>query len=162
MPMQNSTTVDLATLIERLGHDHPELKFQESNRFSWHAGDNRITYTKVRRQSPANQWALLHEVGHAMLDHSEFSSEFELLKIEVAAWERAIMLAHTYAVAIDEDYIQDCLDTYRDWLHIRSTCPNCYERCLQADKHNYHCHNCGTDWRVTRSRLCRPYRRKTP
>ena len=146
-----------ANLFQAIQADFPLLMFRESNRFSWHAGTKHISY----RQPETIQalWALLHEIGHAELDHADFTSDIDLLQKEVAAWEKAHELAKRYDLTIDQNYIEDNLDTYRDWLHIRATCPTCYERCLQIDSRTYRCHNCNTEWHVTRSRLCRPYRR---
>lgn len=146
-------------LLEAIKADFPQLEFRQSSRFSWHAGQNYISYRTPDTIQAI--WALLHEIGHAELDHTDFNSDIELLQKEVAAWAKAHEISTRYGVKIDQDYIEDNLDSYRDWLHIRATCPTCYERCLQTDRHTYTCHNCGTTWHVTRSRLCRPYRRRS-
>jgi hypothetical protein len=149
------------TLLERLRADYPEISFVESSQFSWHAGKRHVSYKKGPLEDSRGTWAVLHELGHALLDHADYDSDIDLLQIEVAAWEKAHQLADAYGIKLDQDYIEDCLDSYRDWLHVRATCPTCFIRCLQTDLHTYHCHNCGTSWHVTRSRLCRPYRRKS-
>lgn len=154
--MPNSSIPKIETLLPRLRLDYPAISFVEATRFSWHAGDCRVCYK--RTEDIQGTYALIHELGHGLLDHTDYRSDIELLQIEVAAWEKAREIAEHYGFVIDEDYIQDALDSYRDWLHLRSTCPNCYERCLQHDRHTYHCHNCGSEWHVSRSRLCRPYR----
>lgn len=146
-------------LVERIQSDYPGIDFIEASRFSWHAGKQHISYTKASLRDTKGLWALLHELGHAQLKHAKYKSDIELLHMEVAAWTRAKELAAHYAVNIDEEYVQDSLDSYRDWLHIRSTCPKCYEHCLQTDIHTYRCQNCNSTWQVTQSRLCRPYRR---
>lgn len=106
-----------------------------------------------------NCWALLHETGHALLAHKSYKTDIELLKMEIAAWEKAHELGIQFAIKIDENHVQDCLDTYRDWLHARALCPSCGTRCLQhSSGHEYRCHNCHTSWKVTPSRFCRPYR----
>jgi hypothetical protein len=124
-------------------------------------------------QDQQAQWALLHETGHALLEHQSYKGDFELLRLEVAAWERAREVAATIShdfspdstpdagmdVTIDEDHIQDCLDTYRDWLYKRSICPTCTTKCLQQDDFvHYRCFNCHTTWRVSSNRFCRAYR----
>lgn len=148
------------TLLTQLRHDYPKLHFVEATQFSWNSAERRILYPAKQLSVKSGEWALLHELGHATLSHTDYTSDFDLLRIECAAWEQAHTLAKTYGITIDDEYVQDCLDSYRDWLHLRSTCPTCYERCLQTNKYTYRCHNCGTVWRVSRSRLCRPYRRK--
>lgn len=160
MIMQNNTTPKADTLLQKIQCDFPEITFVESANFSWHAGSNLVSYKALKANDIRGVWALLHELGHALLGHTDFETDIELLKIEVDAWHRAHKIARKYKVKIDEDYIQSCLDSYRDWLHLRSTCPSCYERSPQVDKHTYRCVNCQTEWHVTRSRLCRPYRRR--
>jgi hypothetical protein len=93
-----------------------------------------------------------------MLGHQTYRSDFELLLLEVAAWDKAKQLAASQGITMDEEHIQDCLDTYRDWLHERSTCPRCGTVSLQASPSEYNCHNCSASWQVSKSRFCRPYR----
>jgi hypothetical protein len=152
---------NLTMLLERIASDYPDLEFIESAHFGWHAGRKHVSFRRTGKNPDQNMWALLHELGHAILGHTDYEYDIELLKLEAAAWEKARALASYYDLVIDENYIQDCLDTYRDWLHLRATCPACFARSLQASERLYRCFNCQTEWRVTRSRLCRPYRLKT-
>lgn len=147
-------------LIETLQARFPELHFTPGQQFSWSPEAGEIIYKKgVSGQKAA--WSLLHETGHALLEHQSYQADFELLKLEVAAWEKAKQIAESIDVTIDEDHIQDCLDTYRDWLYKRSICPNCTTKCLQQDDHaHYRCFNCHTTWQVTASRFGRAYRRR--
>jgi len=79
--------------------------------------------------------------------------------LEVDAWERARRLASDLGTEIDEDHIQNCLDTYRDWLDKRSICPTCTTKCLQqGDFIHYRCFNCRSVWKVTANRFGRAYR----
>jgi len=151
----------LDDLLERIAQDHPDLKFIESAHFAWHSGRKHVAYTRDAENMERSMWALLHELGHALLAHASYVHDVELVQLEVAAWERARSLATQYELKINEDYIEDCLDTYRDWLHLRSTCPTCYGRALQASERLYRCFNCQGEWQVSRSRLCRPYRLQT-
>lgn len=144
-------------LIDQLKHDFPELRFIKGDRFCWQSRTQKIIYD-IDSSRLAN-WALLHEVAHANLNHINFASDFGLLKQEVEAWSNAKTLANKYKINISDDYIEDCLDTYRDWLYSRSTCPLCLNACIQIDNEPvYLCHNCDHSWRVSRARLCRPYR----
>jgi predicted RNA-binding Zn-ribbon protein involved in translation (DUF1610 family) len=70
-------------------------------------------------------------------------------------------LLHELAHALNPDHIQDCLDTYRDWLHRRSRCPTCGMHVLQDKSNSYKCFNCGTSWQVSGRRFARPYRLRT-
>ncbi len=144
-------------LIKKIKQDHPGLLFNSGRLHCWSPEKGQISY------SPDDQGhnieALLHEVGHARLDHHGYLSDLELLQKEVEAWQEALCLAGLYGVDFDEDHMQDCLDTYRDWVHKRSKCPLCSSTGLQEDEKRYGCLNCGHDWYVTASRFCRPYRR---
>lgn len=159
-PKGDAECVTLPKLLERIRTDYPRVQFVESNQFSWHAGAKHISYLATAADDPRGTWALLHELGHALLNHTDYESDAELLGMEVAAWEKAEELASAYGIQIADDYTQHCLDSYRDWLHVRATCPSCYVRSLQTSPRSYTCHSCGTTWNVSRSRHCRPYRKK--
>lgn len=144
--------------INQLKSAYPKLKFKSSTQFSWSPETGEIFYNRNARGDNA-LWSLLHETGHALLDHKTYKADFELIILEVAAWQKARELGNELDIQIDEDHIQDCLDTYRDWLHKRSVCPKCSTQCLQqSDFKHYRCHNCHTTWRVSTSRFCRAYR----
>jgi hypothetical protein len=145
-------------LLETLKTDLPSLQFVAGEAFYWSPKDNTINY-KLDLENETSVWALLHEVAHCLLQHTTYNSDFELMQLEVAAWHKAEKLAKHYGVTIDPEHIQDCLDTYRDWLHRRSTCPTCGVVSLQKDSQTYQCFNCQTQWHVSNSRFCRPYRR---
>ncbi len=146
-------------LLTRLSTDYPQLKFKPGTTFLWSPSQQTVHF--VRDASEATGiWSLLHEVGHGLLDHRDFTSDFGLLQMEVAAWNKARELAGTYGHDIDEDHIQDCLDTYRDWLHQRSNCPTCEATSLQQDSRTYRCTNCDEVWHVAQNRHCRPYRKR--
>ena len=147
--------------ISRIAADYPDFSFVESTHFSWHAEHKCVSFKKSAASTERGAWALLHELGHALLAHTDYRHDIELLQMEAAAWEKARELAQNYSLTISDDYVQDCLDTYRDWLHLRATCPTCFARSLQASPRRYCCFNCGAEWRVSRSRLCRPYRLQT-
>lgn len=145
-------------LIAKLSTDFPELSYKAGAQFCWSPETGEIFYKKDARSAKA-AWSLLHETGHALLGHTSYKADFELLRLEVAAWEKARELAADNGLQIDEDHIEDCLDTYRDWLYKRSICPTCTNKCLQQDDYkHYRCFNCHTVWRVSASRFCRAYR----
>lgn len=146
------------TVIDSLQRLFPSLRFTPGTTFCWSPETQEVFY-KATSHEPKHTWSLLHETGHALLKHQSYKADIELLKLEVAAWEKAKELASQLELEIDEDHIQDCLDTYRDWLYRRSICPTCTTKCLQqADMAHYRCFNCHTIWRVTPSRFCRAYR----
>ena len=145
-------------LINKLVIKYPHLQFEPGRQFSWSPELDVITYKQAAHGQKAT-WSLLHESGHALLGHDTYSTDFSLLKLELEAWEKAKQIATELGQSIDEDHIQDCLDTYRDWLYKRSICPTCTTKCLQQDDcRHYRCFNCHTTWRVSASRFCRAYR----
>ena len=144
-------------LVRKLQHDFPELSFVEAEIASWSAGAQQVTYKKGSGAS--DLWTILHELGHGLLGHTNYESDVILLRKEVAAWEKAYELGQTYGVDIDKNHVQNCLDTYRDWLHKRSTCPACGQHGVQLASALYRCLNCPSTWKVTSARFCRPYRR---
>jgi rubrerythrin len=64
--------------------------------------------------------------------------------MESEAWEKAKELANHYGVEIDENLVQDELDTYREWLHQKSRCPKCGLTRFQTPDSQYHCPSCET------------------
>lgn len=149
----------MGSLLASLKRDFPGLTFKPGKEFCWSPKYNTVIYP-VGAVSEAADWAFLHEVGHALLEHHNYRSDLELISLESQAWDKAKELGKKYGQRIDPDHIEDCMDTYRDWLHQRSACPVCDTRSLQQDAEHYRCFNCGQVWTVTSSRFCRPYRRK--
>ena len=149
-------------LLEQLRKDYPDIQFIEGKAFYWSPKDRSVTYGGASTQPLVACWSLLHEVSHGILGHTTYHSDFELMGLEVEAWQKASKLAKKYDYKISPEHIQDCLDTYRDWLHRRSTCPTCGTVSIQKDPKTYECFNCRTSWHVSSSRFCRPYRRVAP
>jgi len=145
-------------LLKKLQHDYPDIAFIKGDDFRWSPKSNEVMYTTEGKSAQSAAWSLLHEVGHALLGHQRYTSDFELIEIESAAWQKAQEVGKTYGYEIDANHIQDCLDSYRDWLHQRSACPQCEARSLQQENGEYRCFNCGAQWHVSTSRFCRPYR----
>lgn len=149
----------MVELLTQLQQDYPRLSFNAGNRFCWSPSQQAIIY-KHNASGQVASFSLLHETAHGILGHKHYGMDFELITLEVDAWECARDIAKTYRITIDDDHIQDCLDTYRDWLYRRSICPSCSTKNLQIDaKPTYRCYNCQTIWKVANSRFCRPYRK---
>ena len=146
--------------IGQIIKDYPQFKFEPGPQEHWSPKTNTITYSQ---SEPLDElrYGLLHELAHAVLGHNSYNSDFELLKLESQAWELAAQIGRKYGVKLNKDHIQDCLDTYRDWLHRRSKCPACGMHVLQKDPSSYKCFNCDTSWQVSSRRFARPYRRRT-
>lgn len=148
-------------LLSALRASHPDITFTASDSFYWSPRKKVVNFVEDALKRNSGEWSLLHELGHALLEHQSYESDFELLKLELAAWEKAKILAQKHQILIPDDHIQDCLDTYREWLYLRSTCPTCINSSQQIEAHAYRCFNCNTSWVVSRSRQCRSYRRKS-
>lgn len=144
-------------LIKKLRADHPDLVFSPGQSHCWSPEQGQISYKNSIESHGVE--GLLHELGHARLQHQGYVSDMELLQKEVDAWQEALLMAELYGVSFDQEHMQDCLDTYRDWIYKRSICPTCLGTGLQKDARHYNCLNCGHIWGVTASRFCRPYRR---
>lgn len=149
----------METLINRLRVDFPKLTFVVGDAPQWSSSLATVSYRDTDDDSGA--WGVLHELGHAQLGHSCYNSDVGLLKQEVSAWERAYELATIYGIIIDDDYIERCLDSYRDWLHHRSECPKCGTHGLESSPNTYTCLNCKASWKVGSDRFCRTYRAKS-
>lgn len=145
-------------LIQQIKADYPSISFEHGPAACWSPLHHKVFFV-AEGEEEKNVWGLLHELGHVQLHHSSFKNDFDLLSKEVEAWEEAKRIASHYKVVIDEDHIQDCLDTYRDWLYLRSKCPTCEVTGVQKNPHEYACINCQAHWHVTSSRQARPYRR---
>lgn len=136
----------------------PGVTFTSGKAFYWSPKTKQIFYDEVNLLTEVGQWALLHEIAHAQLGHTIYNNDAVLLSLEVEAWEKAKETAQIFDIKINAEHIQGCLDTYRDWLYARSTCPTCRLNSLQTDQTTYTCLNCLTVWSVSKSRFCRPYR----
>lgn len=154
MAVTSSSSNTSKEFIKRLKKDYPGFIFNEGKQEHWSPKTKTIVFNLSR---PC--YGVLHELAHALLKHSTYQSDFELLKLEAEAWELAAKIGQKYNISIDEDYIQNCLDTYRDWLHRRSACPSCGTHVLQKDPSSYHCFNCSATWRVSSGKFVRAYRK---
>lgn len=125
-------------LIDKLRADYPNLVFKTGKKFAF-----RYPRTiSIGPSEPFDEMLLLHEVSHALLGHQSYAQDLERVKMENAAWEKAKDLASRYEVDVDEDLIQDELDTYRNWLHQKSRCPRCGLTRFQTPDSKYHCPRC--------------------
>ncbi len=157
----------MQNLLSKLEQQLSAVKFIESGSFYWSPKNHTIYYNAPELNEVKGQWALLHEAGHAVKNHQSYKTDAGLLILEVEAWQTGKEFAKKLGLVIDDTHIQDCLDTYRDWLYARSTCPTCALNSLQINQTTYKCLNCSTRWSVSASRFCRPYRmqdrhKKTP
>lgn len=138
MPSTTSITLDII-------NKYPQFIFEKSDDFHWSSSDNTIHYNPSDSNSLG---LLLHELSHALLGHKDYISDIQLISIERQTWDHAINLAKTFNVIIPDELVQSNLDTYRDWLHSRSTCPKCTATGMQTKKDVYGCLACNNRWKV--------------
>lgn len=150
----------MSSLINKLTAGFPTIRFQADNSFVW-SPDRSTVFYPSDVNDPAQ---LLHELGHALKQHHNYQYDIQLLAMESEAWQVAMKLGHQYGVKIHEDVVQDHLDTYRDWLHARSRCPECEATGQQIGAALYICVACGQTWKVNEARTCqlKRYTKITP
>lgn len=147
------STLSKRTTVKDVVRAFPELRFELGSALMWNPSNSSITYPAVDTIDVV--YGLVHEIAHAKLGHDSFIHDIKLLKMERDAWNQAREIAGSeFGLKIDTDYIEDCLDSYRDWLYKRSLCPQCHLSGFQVNNHEYSCPHCQIDWKVPVSRLC--------
>lgn len=147
-------------LVLQLQTDWPNVNFIESSESRWSPEELTVFYKSNTKNCT---WSLLHELGHMLCGHTSYRSDIDLLRMELEAWEKAKQYGINYNVIIQQDYVEKCLDSYRDWLHKRSTCPTCSQTGIELNSGKYSCINCKGNWLVSQNRFCRAYRKnQTP
>jgi hypothetical protein len=142
-------------LLKQLINDYPQYVFHESDSgFRWSPQENTIYFVPTELASKNGIYQLLHELGHAKLMHQGYHLDIELLTMEAAAWEQGQRIAASYEITIEDENIQDHLNSYRAWLQNRSTCPECQQTGVQNTKSTYQCVNCRCSWRVNDAKWC--------
>lgn len=135
--------MEVDEFIEQVSKDFPQFKIREGKRFKYRF-PGLIQYERPEGNKMNTEFGLqvLHEVGHAILEHKNFKTDPERLKMERAAWEEARKLCERYNIIYDEELVEMKMDTYRDWLHQRSKCKKCGLTRYQTKDGEYHCPNC--------------------
>ncbi len=137
------------SLIPQLKKAYPQFIFLPGPDYLWSPTDHTVYF------GPGNaHHFLLHELSHGLLGHADYDRDVELIAMERAAWDKASEIAALYGLTIDEDTVETTLDSYRDWLHARSSCPACNATGLQIKKRVYSCPACHHTWRVNEARVC--------
>lgn len=130
----------LNNIIVRLTSDYPWLKWRMGSKFAFRPP--RTIVIEQGNLDNCSKLLLLHEVGHAVLEHKNYGLDVERLKMERAAWEEAKKLCVRYGVEYDEECVESELDSYRDWLHRRARCPKCGLTRYQMSDGKYRCPEC--------------------
>ena len=146
--------------IEQLKKDFSDFLFAEDEVFHWSPKINTVYYNPRHLSQKNGIFQLLHELGHALCGHTTFGSGVQLLRMEAEAWAKAQETARHYGLKIDQQQVDRCLDTYRDWLHLRSVCPTCKTVAVEVNTNMYRCFNCSERWLVPKDQRSRRYRLK--
>lgn len=125
-----------------------KYKCVPGKRFAYHSATETITYVPSQLRTTRGIMALLHEVAHKKLGHFDYSYDLELLEMEKEAWEEVRKAAKELDLYVDERHIEECLDTYTDWVSRRATCPCCHTFGLQKGTNVFKCIECETRWKV--------------
>lgn len=148
-PLQNLT-------LSKITADFPILDFIKNTNGDFRRQKNTIFYDD---SEPNVEAFLLHEISHATLNHQKYKRDIQLLTIEREAWDNALLLAKKYNVIIDEELIEDAMDSYREWIHKRSICPSCRQNGIEISKKVYKCYICYQEWTPNEAKTCRIYRK---
>jgi hypothetical protein len=149
--MDAITMPSTTSILANLKSKYPQFNFKPGDLFLWSSSDNTIYYDKKSKDLAI---FLLHELSHALLDHSKYIRDIQLITMERQAWDHTATLAASFGLTIPDDIIQDTLDSYRDWMHSRSTCPKCQATGMQTRQNEYSCLACNHIWRVNEARTC--------
>lgn len=134
----------ISSLITKLISSYPEITFSIGEYAYWSPSKRTVFYSPGEAHAA---WVILHETAHGLLKHSDYKRDIELVRLEQEAWSYAVAtLAPRFGITIDPDFIEAQLDTYRDWLHNKSTCPSCQSNGLEQLAHHYICPHCTTSW----------------
>lgn len=137
---------------------YPGISFAPNHCFVWSPLEHIVFYDENALGTPRGQLALLHEIGHAELNHQRYRSDIALINMEVDAWEFARDAAAKLEITTDDAHIDGCLETYRVWLYKRSRCPQCQYHGIQIKPTRYRCFMCRHHWRVTKNLTLQPHR----
>lgn len=128
-------------LVKQLKSDYPQFNFQISDQFLFRPEEQTIFY--IPNQDAT---CLIHELAHAILQHFDYEFDIELLKIESEAWQLTSKLATRYNLKLPHKFIDQAMDSYRDWLDCRSRCPKCDTVGFQLKNGKYQCLECRANW----------------
>lgn len=154
-----------SSLYKQITADNQHLNFTLSDAFYWSADTQTIHHPTINELDDV--LLLLHELAHANLGHQGFNRDVELIVMEREAWQlvgNQLAPKYNLELLMEDDIVQDALDSYRHWLHSRSICPDCSAVGLETSSRLYRCLVCQTSWRTNDARTCelRRYKVKHP
>lgn len=148
-------TAEFKSITWRLGSRFKYRPTSTSTSTSTHshtsAAPSGTIFIDQSSSTPMPYFALLalHELGHALSGHQSYRTDVERLRIEAEAWQRAKFelsrhqtWQQDFNLTYDEEFAENELDSYRDWLHQKSYCKKCGLTRFQTSDGRYHCPNC--------------------
>ena len=132
---------------------YPNFRFQPGPRFLFRP-PNTIFYEPSNPNNANNSFQdfalqLLHELGHAVSGHRNFQLSIDRIKIETEAWHAAQTILENhhnlqtkYHLFFNQDFAEAHLDTYRRWLHQKTTCKKCGLTMFQDKNQTWYCPHC--------------------
>ena len=112
----------MRNLISKLTKAHPDLEIKAGDRFQFTPPATLFYAEQADYSDEEAKLLLLHELGHYLLGENDYRSDIELIEIEAKAWAEAKKLCAKYDVEYNEDFAEDRLDSYRNYLHETSLC----------------------------------------
>lgn len=125
---------------EQLREEYPNLCWRVGKKFAYRPP--RTIVVEQNFEQDCYNLLVLHELGHALCEHKNYGTDAERLKMERQAWEKARELAKKYEVEYVEELVEEKLDSYREWLHQKSTCKRCGLTMYQKRNGGYFCPQC--------------------
>lgn len=134
-------------LVAQLKKDYPDFIFKSGSRFAFRPPKTIIIGPYEGKNTPL---LLFHELGHALSKKYSYNLSVERLKIESLAWQagKTAYLAcqksgnYPNLPPWNETFVEDNLDTYRNWLHQKSTCKSCGLTMYQSKDKTWSCPYC--------------------
>jgi hypothetical protein len=138
--------VKIKSLVSKLQQTYPHISFLEASIDKWSPEKQTVYYNPLQSNA---EFFLLHELAHGLLAHESYKKDIELLHIERDAWAYAKKtLGPLFKIIVQEEFIDKSLDTYRDWIHTKGTCPRCNASGLEIAPRRYLCICCAHQWSV--------------
>jgi len=118
--MKSDINNSYSIVLQGLMQDMPSINFMQGKEFKWSYDSQTIHHKPVEENS---LYSLLHEAGHAQLQHDSFSSDTDLIAKELDAWAEA------------------------------KICKKCGHNVLQNKDFGFKCHNCNQKWEVSAEQI---------
>ena len=138
LELPQSVPVEEQKLLQKIMTKYSDFAYHTGSKFTFRPPKTII----LGPFEPHYSLLFCHELGHALSGEDHFDTDVERLKIERLAWDKAQELCTEFHIPYDEEFVEEQLDSYRDWLHSKSKCPQCGLTRYQTKNGQYHCPHC--------------------